>query len=49
MDQPTAEQALRWLEPLAGEWTLDLIGCDTTNETYVQLDSTSAASAASTR
>ena len=28
MDQPTAEQALRRLEPLIGEWTLEAIGSD---------------------
>jgi hypothetical protein len=25
MDQPTAEQALKDLEPLSGEWTLEAI------------------------
>jgi len=28
MDQPTAEEALRRLEPLVGEWTLEAIGAD---------------------
>jgi hypothetical protein len=28
MDQPTAEDALRRLEPLVGEWTLQAIGAD---------------------
>jgi hypothetical protein len=28
MDQPTAEDALKKLEPLVGEWTLEAIGAD---------------------
>jgi hypothetical protein len=28
MDQPTAEQALRQLEPLVGDWTLEATGAD---------------------
>lgn len=30
MDQPTAQDALRELEPLVGEWTLEAIGADGT-------------------
>ncbi len=30
MDQPTAERALRRLEPLVGEWTLEAVGADGT-------------------